>query len=657
MAEARDGDVAAPIRWGYALLVGLPLVVLNAGWIAYSEMRTGVTEITITTLFIAVVFHLFVLTLLNGAVRRLFGPRLALSQAEMMVLYAMLSLGTAVAGIGNLGFFLPFLTAPFWYGEPDTHRWHEFLPYLPPSIGPRRREVLKRFHEGRASFFEPEVVAAWAFPLAYWVVFLLLLLWTMLCMAAIVRRRWTEEEQLPFPVVALPLEMTRDGAPLYRDRLMWLGFALPFFLHSLNSLNSLYPSLPSLPINTAKQLLVGVQYPWTGFGSLQFLLHPAGVGFGFLVNADVLFSLWFFFAVRKLLNLYGTMMNWRDPGPANWSDGSPQFPFSGFQAWGAWLTIGVAAVITGWPYFRAYFRRALEGDPEGVDRGESMSARLAVFGLLGGFLALCAMVWALGASWWVPVAFLGLYLLLMLAISRIEAETAVLSPQVGWVDPQNILAGVLGVRSISKPDLAHISALSWFNIDYRAAPMPQQLQAMVGLKRAGVPSLRPLTPVLMLAAFVGVASSLFWGLQMYHENGAATANVNAYRINMGNSVWWRLSGWFSDPKPPEPNALYGMAFGSGFTLLLTWLRVRFAGFPLAPSGYVLNMSQANELFWFDLFVAWVFKATVLRYGGIKAYRTVLPFFLGLVLGDFVTGATWSLFGTVFGLTLFRTFPN
>ena len=149
----RDTAVAPRIRWGFPVAVGLPLVVLNAGWIAYSEMRTGVTEITITTLFIAVVFLLFVVTLANGAVRRLFGERFAMSQAEMMVLYAMLSLGTAVAGVGNLGFFLPFLTAPFWYGEPATHRWHDFLPLLPPSVGPREREVLKLFHEGRASFF------------------------------------------------------------------------------------------------------------------------------------------------------------------------------------------------------------------------------------------------------------------------------------------------------------------------------------------------------------------------------------------------------------------------------------------------------------------------------------------------------------------------
>jgi len=39
------------------------------------------------------------------------------------------------------------------------------------------------------------------------------------------------------------------------------------------------------------------------------------------------------------------------------------------------------------------------------------------------------------------------------------------------------------------------------------------------------------------------------------------------------------------------------------------------------------------------------------------YRQMLPLFLGLILGDFVTGAAWSIIGTLFHLTLFRTFAS
>lgn len=649
-------QTGVPLRWGYPILVALPLIVLNAGWIAHSEMRTGVTEITITTLFMGVTFILFLATLVNLAVRRFLGERAAMRPAELMVLYAMLSLATSMAGIGNLGFFTPFLGNAFRFAN-GGNDWQKFHPLLPAYVGPRDLDILKGFYEGNSSFFKPEIMAAWAFPLAFWALFLLLLLWTLLCLSVIVRRRWQEQEQLPFPVVTLPLEMTREDAPLYRNRLMWFAFAIPFILHSLNTLHHLFPSLPSLPINTSKQLLEGTVYPWTGLGSVLLLLHPAGVGFGYLVNTDVLFSLWFFHLLKKGLNLFGTMVNWRDPGPDEYGDGSEQFPFTGWQAWGAWLTIGIAVLWTGRGYFAAYFDRAFTRKTYPEDVGEPLTARGAVWGLIIGFLALCGLVWAVGASWWVPVAFLGIYLLIMLALSRLEAETAVLSPLLAWVNPQGILAGVLGTRSISQTDLAHVATLSWFNLDYRAAAMPQQLQSIVGLRRAGAVNLRPLAATLMLAAFVGIIAALLWDMQLYYTEGASTAKVNSYRVNMGNVPFGTLNEWLNNPKPPQPGVLLGMGAGGAITLLLTFLRSRFVGFPLSPAAYVLNVTWANELFWFDLFVAWVVKALLLRYGGMRLYRTALPFFLGLILGDFVTGAAWSLVGAALRVDMFRTFPN
>jgi hypothetical protein len=100
-----------------------------------------------------------------------------------------------------------------------------------------------------------------------------------------------------------------------------------------------------------------------------------------------------------------------------------------------------------------------------------------------------------------------------------------------------------------------------------------------------------------------------------------------------------------------------MTFGLAFTLLLTALRSRFATFPLSQAAYALDMSWGNDLFWCDLLLAWTIKTFLLRYGGIGRYRQALPFFLGLILGDFVTGAAWSIVGTLLRQELYRTFPN
>ncbi len=204
--------------------------------------------------------------------------------------------------------------------------------------------------------------------------------------------------------------------------------------------------------------------------------------------------------------------------------------------------------------------------------------------------------------------------------------------------------------------MTHMAALSWFNLDYRAAGMPHELEGIVGVKWTRG-RLKPLVPTILLAAAVAIAAAALWDLQLYYVNGAATAHINSWRIDKGSEPWNDLQTWLQNPKQPDWRAFSGMAFGAGMTVLLSALRARFVGFPLHPAAYAMNLSFANDFFWCYMFVAWLLKTLMLRYGGMKLYRQGLPFFLGLILGDFVTGSIWSLIGTVLNLDLFRTFAT
>jgi len=664
ITQNQDADLAPagsesaalkPVRWLPVILITLPLIALNTGWIANSEMKTNVTEITISTLFLGVTFLLFLITLVNLLVRRLRGARAALNQAELMLLYSLLSISSVVAGVGHMGFFLPFLSNPFYYAN-SSDGWREFWHLLPPYIGPRDPAVLQGFYQGNSTFFQLPVMRAWAMPLCVWSAFFLVILWTTLCLAVIVRRRWAEEEHLPFPIIALPLEMTREDAPIYRNKLLWLGFAVPCFLHSLNSLASIYPGVPTIPINTARDLTAGLPFPLSSLSPMFGGIHPAGIGFGYLINTDVLFSLWFFYLVRKVFNFWGVAEDWRDVGGGQFGDGSQQFPYTSYQAWGAWLTLGLAVLWQGRSYFGGYFRRALRGDPSGQDRQEPMSARVAILGFLGGFLALSAFVWSSGGSFWLPLAFLGIYIIILLALTRLEAETAVLSPYLGWIDPQSILTTVGGTTSFGAIDKVHMGMLSWFNSDYRAASLPHQLQSFVGQSRAGG-TMRGVPAALMAAGAVSLVCALLWDLQLYYVNGAATGHVNQWRVTEGSAPWDSVQKWLQHPKPPDHTAMLGMVIGAAITGALALVRARFVSFPISPTGYVLNTSWANDLFWLDMLIAWVCKTLLLRYGGMKIYRQMLPLFLGLILGDFVTGSFWSLVGAALHMGLFRTFST
>jgi len=48
--------------------------------------------------------------------------------------------------------------------------------------------------------------------------------------------------------------------------------------------------------------------------------------------------------------------------------------------------------------------------------------------------------------------------------------------------------------------------------------------------------------------------------------------------------------------------------------------------------------------WFPLLIAWLLKATILRFGGLTYYRRGMPFFLGLAIGHFfLAGVFWPVF--------------
>ena len=56
--------------------------------------------------------------------------------------------------------------------------------------------------------------------------------------------------------------------------------------------------------------------------------------------------------------------------------------------------------------------------------------------------------------------------------------------------------------------------------------------------------------------------------------------------------------------------------------------------------------------WPSIFIAWLLKLLLLRYGGLRAYNKALPFFFGLILGDCVIGGVWALVNLCFQIPTF-----
>jgi hypothetical protein len=61
--------------------------------------------------------------------------------------------------------------------------------------------------------------------------------------------------------------------------------------------------------------------------------------------------------------------------------------------------------------------------------------------------------------------------------------------------------------------------------------------------------------------------------------------------------------------------------------------------------------------WFPILLGWAAKRTIIRYGGLRLYREALPFFIGLIIGDYAISSLLAGIYSILGQSGYRTFPN
>jgi hypothetical protein len=89
-------------------------------------------------------------------------------------------------------------------------------------------------------------------------------------------------------------------------------------------------------------------------------------------------------------------------------------------------------------------------------------------------------------------------------------------------------------------------------------------------------------------------------------------------------------------------------FGFGFVLvsILAIMRLRFAWWPLHPIGFLMLYTYPGTHLWLSIFIGWLAKNLILRFGGTKMYTAAKPFFLGLIVGESAAAGFWLAMGIV-----------
>jgi hypothetical protein len=284
---------------------------------------------------------------------------------------------------------------------------------------------------------------------------------------------------------------------------------------------------------------------------------------------------------------------------------------------------------------------------KGVGRGCGAGGRGKVWIGLGVCSAILAwFTFRLGMSPALIAPFFAIYYLIGLGITRMRAEFGAPTHDLFFSGPDMWLVHLLGSERLSGRTLTAFTYLYFTNRAYPHHPMPFQMESLKIAERATFP-LRSAVAALALASAAAIVSGFGILLALGYGKGLATANINpGIPAAFGNEPFNRLVHWLCQPEGPNVPLLSAMAGSFLLTLGLMGLRTRLLGLPFHPAGYVISASTTVNFLWMAMLIAWLIKWMVLRYGGRKWYDRVLPFCYGLILGEFIVGSFWSLFGIV-----------
>ena len=639
-----------------ALLIACLLLPLNAYWVIQMEVVRYQGHPTTVSLFYNSVFILLVFLLVNHLLAKVF-PRCALHRNEMLVIYLMVTIASALGSHDLIEVVAPQVVTPFYLASPEN-KWEQlFFRYIPCFISIRDPRIFEPAFEGYSTFFTKERMLAWAVPGGSWAIFLAVLSTIMLAMNALLRRRWMDLEKLNYPITHLPLDLSEPGLPLLRNKLMWVGFGLAALVDIINGVHELVPAWPLIKVRVVHYdqymgtLFKG--YPWRALAGTRISFYPFAVGLGMLLPLDLAFSSWFFYLFWKAQRLGALLVG---------MDKIPGFPYVEEQSSAAYLGLTAFALWMARHYLRDIWhalttrgRRAApkqsaaaavppSSETAPSDSGEPMAYPVALWIIAAGFVFLLLFAHALGMWAWVAVIFFAIYFGISLAVTRVRAELGPPAHDLHRGGPDLILTNLFGTDRavLDAQQLTSLKLCFWFNRAYRAHPMPIQLEAFKIAQMSGIKQ-SSMAWALTLATFVGVFAAWTAQVHLFYSYGMAARAGGTSRY-FGQEPFTELASWLNAPFHTRWPRIGAYVVGFLFTWLLMTLRVNFIWWPFHPVGYAISSSWSMNCLWLPILIAWCIKWVILRYFGFKSFQNAIPFALGLVLGEFVVGSLWTILG-------------
>jgi len=634
-----------------AVIIGLAFSVAVCFVVTWAELIAGI-QIAVLQFAPAAIGFLLVVVIINVVLRSI-RSRARLSAQEIIIIYVMVLVAALLTSRGLLAKLVPALVAYNYYATPANNWAKMFFPHTPQWAVPfdvdggAEQYVATAFYEG----LRPGAAVPWdqwAVPLLSWAIISLCLLFCFACLAAILRKQWVDNERLIFPLTQLPLALAcdKEGATsFFRNKLMWIGFAIPTFIFVLNGLHGINPSIPQIALShSLNSAFASLGPSWSAMKHTVAYVSLAAIGFAYFLSSDLLFSLWFFFWFVRIENVVFAALG------MGW-EGMSMYPTSllnGYQILGAYLVVIAYITRSAWPHLRAFARQALSSGSEATQEREFLPPRVALYGLAVASGICIYWFIQLGMSPLMAVLELVIYLFVVVPVmARSVSEAGMLMTETSFrpVDVVRLFTTEASLGASSFASLALMDAA--FIRDLRGNLLSTFLDS---LKMSDVVRLdrRALAYAIGIAVLVALVVGGYLHVVTPYRRGAITLSGYVYQ---GNPLWGFDHFASVLQSRSEFDLRLPVYVGSGVLIsaALSLLRIRYVWWPLMPLAWALSDSWSMIVFWFPFLAAWIIKSLIVRYGGWTIYTRFQPFFLGLILGEFSQAVIWATIGGIWRL--------
>ncbi len=591
------------------------------------------------------VIFILVAVLLINIFLRILKLKYTFGQGELLFLYVSLSFATTLAGCDILQAILSVLGHGFWFATEENEWQTLFWHHIPTWLTVSDKSALRGYYQGDSSLYIPHHLQVWLPVVGAWLLLFSVIAFIFLCLNTILRKQWSQRERLTFPVIHLPHAMTNPGSGFFKNKRMWVGFSIAAGISLFNGLSHLYPVIPEIPVT--RRFFRFQEPPLSLYGTIITAFYPFAIGIMFLMPLDVLISTAFFYFIYRNEVALADAVGWKS---------IPRFPYLNEQTVGAFIGLIFFFAWTGKRHFKAVIQNALNlgRAPPEQHSNEPMPYQVAVWGFVLGILLFAFLLYKAGMTIWLAMSFALLFLITPIVTTRIRAESGIFVHAYHWQAPRYILNTVIGTHRLGARNLTALS-VCFFNRDYRPQMMPHQLEAFKIAEVSNINPRRMLYTVIIATLLGGLVA--FWvQLHLYYQFGADSGYYGPWALGYGRQYFSRLTNWITYPLDTDWIGLIFIGIGFSVMMVLTYLRVKFFWLPLHPLGYVMASNQEMSDLWIPLIIALTLKWLILRHGGIRSYRRVVPFFLGLVLGDYLMGTTWSLLNVLLNTTMYQFYP-